>query len=108
MNISCNEIGNAAHFEHSYWTFLNAESIGDNFYCLHSVTLGMGKNGKPIIGNNFKIYTGAGVFGKVRIGDNVTISAGTIVVKDVPDNCLVVGNPAYIIRQNGEKVNIKL
>lgn len=108
LSISCNYIGVGAHFEHNFWTFLNANSIGDNFYCLHSVTLGMGKTGKPVVGNNVKIFTGAGVFGDIRIGNNVTIGAGAIVLKDIPDNCTVVGNPAYIIKKDGKKVNIKL
>ena len=35
------------------------------------------------------------------IGNNVIIGTGSIVMKDVPDNCVVVGNPAYILKQNG-------
>lgn len=34
------------------------------------------------------------------IGNNVTIGAGSVVVKDVPDNAVVVGNPARIIKYN--------
>ena len=51
---------------------------------------------------------GAVVVGKIRIGNNVQIGANAVVTKDVPDNAVVVGNPAYIIRLNGERVNIKL
>ena len=35
--------------------------------------------------------------GPVTIGNNVTIAAGAVVVKDVPDNAIVGGNPAKII-----------
>ena len=38
-----------------------------------------------------------------NIGDNVQIGAGSVVVKDVPDNCVVAGCPAKIIKMNGEK-----
>ena len=48
------------------------------------------------------------VFGGIRIGNNVTVGAGSVVTKDVPDNCVVVGNPARIIQINNEKVNIPL
>lgn len=38
------------------------------------------------------------IVGKVHIGNNVIVGAGSVVVKDVPDNCIVAGNPAKIIR----------
>lgn len=56
MTIWCPHIGKGAHLEHSYATYLNAESIGDDFYCLQMVTLGNGKGGRPTIGNDVKIY----------------------------------------------------
>lgn len=62
----------------------------------------------PVIGNNVVIHANASVFGGIHIGDNVTIGAGAVVQKDVPDNCVVVGNPARIVRQNGVKVDIPL
>ena len=36
--------------------------------------------------------------GGVIIGDNVTIAPNAVVVKDVPDNCIVAGVPAKIIK----------
>lgn len=99
FHIWCPHIGKGAHFEHSYATYLNAEAIGDNFYCLQMVTLGNGKGGRPTIGDDVRIYTGATVFGGVRIGDGVTIGAGAVVFQDVPDGCTVVGNPARIIQK---------
>lgn len=96
LHIWCPQIGPGAHFEHNYSTYLNAESIGSNFYCLQLVTLGNGKDGRPTIGDNVKIYTGATVFGNITIGNNVTIAAGTVLSQDVPDNSLVKGNPAVI------------
>lgn len=38
------------------------------------------------------------IIGKINIGSNVKIGAGSVVVKDVPDNCVVAGNPARIIK----------
>lgn len=55
--------------------------------------------------NNVKICTGAVVIGDITVGNNVTIEAGSIVVKSIPDNCIVYENPARIINKNGEKVN---
>lgn len=51
---------------------------------------------------------GAKVLGKITIGNNVIIGANAVVVKDVPDNCTIVGVPAYIIKKEGKRVNIKL
>nr|MBP7472331.1 serine acetyltransferase [Prevotella sp.] len=109
LHIWCPEIGEGAHFEHNYSTYLNAESIGSNFYCLQLVTVGTGHghNGnedRPIIGNNVSIMTGATIFGSITIGNNVTIGAGSVVMKDIPDNCTVVGNPARIVRKDGERI----
>ena len=109
LTIWCPEIGEGCHFEHNYATYLNAERIGRDFYCLHLVTLGNDSQGqRPVIGDGVSIYTGATVFGGIHIGDNVTIGAGAVVSKDVPANCTVVGNPAVIVRKDGERVNIKL
>lgn len=47
---------------------------------------------------------GACVLGNVKVGNNVIIGANSVVTKDVPDNCVVVGCSAYIVRQNGKKV----
>lgn len=109
LTIWCPEIGEGCHFEHNYATYLNAERIGRDFYCLHLVTLGNDSQGqRPVIGDGVSIYTGATVFGGIHIGNNVTIGAGAVVSKDVPANCTVVGNPAIIVRKDGERVNIKL
>ena len=50
------------------------------------------------MGDNVKIATGAKILGAITIGDNVTIGANAVVVKDVPSNVVVAGIPAKIIR----------
>ena len=54
----------------------------------------------PIIGDNVEICAGARILGPVRIGNNVIIGANAVVVKDVPDNCIVAGVPAHIIKED--------
>lgn len=90
-----------------------AQSVGDNFTISQGVTVGKGhmnSEGRilPVIGNNVWISTNAVVFGGITIGDNVTIGAGTVLNKSVPDNCTVVGNPARIIKRNGIRCNESL
>ena len=94
-----NRAGKKCFLQHSQNSFLNAESIGENFYCLHNVTIGNDKiKGRPVIGNNVSIFTGAVVVGKIKVGDNVIIAANSVVRSDVPDNVLVAGSPAKIVK----------
>lgn len=57
-------------------------------------------SGNCIIGDNSFIGTGAVILPKVKIGSNVIVGAGAVVSKDLPDNCVAVGIPAKIIKQN--------
>lgn len=57
----------------------------------------MGSAGKVSIGNNVFIGVGAIILKGSHIGNNVIIGAGTIVNKDIPDNCVAVGNPVHIV-----------
>ena len=93
---------------HSYSTILNATTIGYKCRILHNVTLGDKKGKTPIIGNYVEILPNAVIVGGVTIGDNAVIGPGSVVVKDVPANCVIVGNPAYILKQDGLIVNKKL
>ncbi|BEC69492.1 hypothetical protein VEE57_12080 [Escherichia coli] len=56
--------------------------------------------GKPVtIGNNVWIGGRAVINPGVTIGDNVVVASGAVVTKDVPDNVVVGGNPARIIKK---------
>lgn len=83
--------------------------IGKNWVIGANVTIG-GKSGwweVPVIGDNVEISAGSRIIGPVRIGDNVIIGANTVVVKDVPSNCVVAGIPARIIRRNLSDADFK-
>lgn len=68
-------------------------------YAYQSVLKGYGARFAPIsIADHVAIYINAIILPGVTIGDWVTIGAGAVVVKDVPPHCLVVGNPAQVIR----------
>ena len=80
--------------------------IGDDVLLYQGVTLGGTGNerGKrhPTLGNRVVVGTGAKVLGSIRIGDNVKIGAGSVVVHAVPDNSTVVGVPGRVVRVRPE------
>lgn len=95
------KIGKNLMIWHGFSTIVNAQSIGDNCSIWQQVTIGNKLDdgeAKPIIGNNVKICAGAIVIGDIKIGNNVIIAAGAVVTKDVPNNCVVAGVPAKIIK----------
>lgn len=55
---------------------------------------------KVIVGDNCYIGLNAKILGPVTIGNNVTIGANAVVTKDIPDNAVVGGIPAKIIKYN--------
>lgn len=86
--------------------FVVAQSIGMNFTVSSGVTVGNVRGSKrlPILGDNVFIEPGAKVLGEVTIGNNVVIRANSLVLADVPDNSIAVGNPARVIPMTEEQM----
>ena len=104
------KIGKGVFIDHGVGLVIGETTeIGDNVTIYQGVTLGgTGKDvGKrhPTIGNNVMISAGAKILGPVVIGDNCRIGAGSVVLKNVPSHCTVVGVPGRIVRMHGEKYN---
>jgi serine acetyltransferase len=51
----------------------------------------------PIFGDRVDVGANAIIIGPITIGNDVAVGAGTVVLKNVPDNSVVVGNPGRII-----------
>jgi serine O-acetyltransferase len=84
--------------------------VGNDVTLYQGVTLGgTGKeHGKrhPTIEDEVVIGGGAKVLGNITVGRNCRIGAGSVVLRNVPENSTVVGVPGHIIFRNGERVVI--
>lgn len=108
LSLTKTPIGGGLLLFHAYCTIIDAESIGKNCRIVSNVTIGY-KNGKRVtIKDNVEILSNAVIVGGITIGNNCVIGPGAVVYKSIPDNCVVVGNPAYILKQDGLVVNKKL
>ena len=97
-----NTIDEGLHLIHPGFRRIGVFShIGKNCTILPNVLIGRkepGGKADVLIGDNCYISTGVTILGPVTIGNNVTIGAGAVVNKDIPDNCIVGGVPARIIK----------
>jgi len=59
----------------------------------------------PTLGNNVTVGAGAKVIGGFTIGDSSRIGAGSVVVREVPPNCVVVGVPGRVTYKDGQRVD---
>jgi serine O-acetyltransferase len=105
------QIGRRLFIDHGMGVVVGETSIvGDDVTLYQGVTLGgTGKeHGKrhPTVRNGVVIGGGAKVLGNITIGENCRIGAGSVVLRDVPDNSTVVGVPGHIIFRNGKRVVI--
>ena len=98
------EIGAVFHIAHGNGIVVHPNTkIGENCSILQQVTIGnnlnKSRNDVAKIGNSVFIGAGAKIIGPVKIGDRVTIGANSVVTRDVPSGCTVVGSPARAINK---------
>jgi serine O-acetyltransferase len=86
----------------------NLTKIGKNATILQQVTIGLKdpnyNNPPPILGDDVFCGAGSKILGNIKIGNKVIIGANSVVVTDIPDNCVAVGIPARIIKKNNQRV----
>ena len=105
-------IGKRLFIDHGMGVVIGETTIiGDDCQLYQGVTLGGVGTGEhkvkrhPTLGNNVMISAGAKIIGDVFIGDNSIVGASSVVLKDVPPNCTVVGVPGRIVKENGIRVD---
>lgn len=101
VNIDDADVGPGFYIGHVGTIYIGPVKIGANFSVTHNVTIGVGhsegKTGTPTIGDNVWVGTGSVISGLITLGNQVTVSNGTMLTRSVPDRCLVAGNPGRVI-----------
>ena len=106
-------IGDGLFIDHGNGVVIGETTIiGNNVTLYQGVTLGgTGKDtGKrhPTLEDDVVVGSGAKILGPFTVGHGSKVGAGAIVLKEVPPECTVVGNPGRIVRKGEHKVGIDL
>lgn len=92
------DIGEGLYLGHGICMVINhMTKIGKNCNISQFVNIGTNHDTPAVIGDNVYIGPMVCIVEDVRIGNNVTIGAGAVVTKDIPDNATVAGVPAKIL-----------
>jgi serine O-acetyltransferase len=98
------DIGPGFLLMHRTGVIIGAARIGKNVVIHQNVTIGQrvsgGDRGLPQIGDNVWIGPGAIIAGSIHVGDGATVSAGTVLSRDVPAHALVAGVPGRVVSQD--------
>ncbi len=102
-------IGKGLFIDHGSGVIIGETAVlGNNVTLYQGVTLGgTGKEqGKrhPTLEDNVMVSAGAKILGSFTIGENSKIGAGSVVLKEVPPNCTVVGVPGRVVRMGEKKI----
>ena len=102
-------IGKGLFIDHGSGVIIGETAeLGNNVTLYQGVTLGgTGKeHGKrhPTLKDNVMVSAGAKVLGSFTIGENSKIGAGSVVLKEVPPNCTVVGVPGRIVKRENQRI----
>lgn len=95
------DIGPGLFIMHYYSIIIGPVKAGSNLTIHHNLTIGQKvanrDNSIPQIGNNVWIGPNCVITGNIKIGDGATISAGSVITKNIPENSLAGGNPGRVI-----------
>jgi serine O-acetyltransferase len=100
------EIGDGLYIGHYGSIILSPDArIGHNCSLAQNVTIGVAGGGEhrgaPTIGNRVFIGAHSVIVGRITIGDDVVVCAGSVVNRSVPARAVVMGNPARVVSYDG-------
>ncbi len=91
------EVGPRLRLHHGYGLVVHESAvIGSDCTLRHGTTIGNRRESDdcPVIGDRVDIGCSSVIIGRIKIGDDAKIGAGSVVLHDVPAGCTVAGNPA--------------
>lgn len=95
------EIGGGLHLGDGMCIVINPKTkIGENCHISQFTNIGTNHDTPAVIGDNVYIGPNVCIVEDVHIGNNVTIGAGSVVTKDVPDDATIAGVPAKVLNFN--------
>jgi serine O-acetyltransferase len=110
-------IGKRVFIDHGMGVVIGETAeVGEDSVIYQGVTLGAGAAARkgaetrgmkrhPTLGKSVVVGSGAEIQGAVTVGDNVQVASGSIVLKDVPSNSIVVGVPGRVIYKDGKRIS---
>jgi len=100
------EIGDRFFIDHGMGVVVGETAqVGDDVTLYHGVTLG-GTTWKrerrhPSLGNDVVVGAGAKILGPIQVGSGSRIGSNAVVIKDVPENAVIVGIPGRVVAKDG-------
>lgn len=101
-------IGGGFYVGHGWGTVVNAKKIGENCGVAQNCTIGSRNMEEPVLENDVMVWAHSIVLGNIVIGENSQIGSGSVVVKSVPRNSVVVPAKSVVIKHDGKRVNMSL
>ncbi|MDR0276663.1 MAG: serine acetyltransferase [Paucimonas sp.] len=106
--VAC-RIGPGLFFPHTQGTVIGAYAIGSNAIIYQGVTVGArdldftyDEQHRPVLGDGVMLGAGAKVLGGIHLGNGVTVAANAVLLMSVPDDSVVGGIPAKILKKRNE------
>jgi serine O-acetyltransferase len=102
-------IGHGVFIDHGMGVVIGETAeVGDNVTLYQGVTLGgtslKREKRHPTLERNVVVGAGSAVIGAITLGEGSRVGAGSVVVRDVPPNSVVVGVPGRVIFRDGKRV----
>lgn len=98
LYLNTRHIGGGLYIQHGFATIVAAQRLGENCWINQQVTIGYNGEDAPILMDDVCVYCGAKVLGGLTMERGSIAAAGAVVLTDVPENAVVGGVPAKLLK----------